>query len=471
MPRVKIPINSKPYKNIDSASLSKLSDELYNGYIDEGGSSIRFPGLQDFVDLGTGSNKFNQGIYWWDYKKIFIAVNDGRVFKITDKVGTFTEITGDKLGGNNRVVFTDNGSTLVMANGGKMVFTDGTTNTSFIGDTDAPTAVSHVSFLDQYILAIENETGKLWHSEVNDYSNWGALNFVSAESLPDKLVAMTAFYREIYLLGTQSTEVFYNDETTPFSRLSGGFTQRGCIAGNTLVRADNTLFWLDEDRRFVRLEGRTPKIMSTPFDKLISTFATVTDAVADDVTVEGKNFYIIHFPTEDETICYDYFLNSWSRLGNWVSKTGVFERWLGNSHAKSPDWGINLVGSRKDGQIYKLTSNSYTYDGNTIRFLRSTGNIDHDTSARKISYRITIRLRRGEGTATADPVIMIRYKDDGNLNWSNFLQGSLGKLGDNDFFVTFEPMGIYRTRQYEISVTDQVPFVLVSAEEDVEVED
>lgn len=466
---LKIPINTKPYKNVDASSLSALSDELFNGYIDESNSSIRFPGLESFIDLKTGLNTFNQGIFWWDYKKIFITVCDGRIFKITDKLGTFSEITGATLNKNNVVSFASNGSNLIMCNGERMVSTDGVT-ASYIGDADAPTQVISVGFLDSYILAVEKNSGRLWHSEVADYTDWSALNFVTAEGLPDVIVDMKIFYREIYLIGRESTEVFFNDGTTPFIRLSGGFTQRGCIAQNSVVQANNTLFWLDNDRRFIRLEGRTPRIISTPFDKLISSFNTVNDAIAHDVRVEGKNFYVINFPSENETLCYDYFLDSWSRLGEWNTSKSSYDRWLAISYEKSSDWGIDIAGSYKDGKIYKLTSSSNTNNDSQIRFLRSTGNIDHGTSARKTSQRVTLRLKRGEGTTTQDPIVMIRFKDDGNISWSNFINGSLGKLGDKDFFVVFEPMGIYRTRQYEITVTDEVPFILVSGEEHIEVE-
>lgn len=470
MQTVKVPINSKPYKNVDQASLSSLSDELINGYMDESGSSIRFPGLTLFCDLGTGSNTGVKGIFWFDLIKKFVVVADGRTFTIDDKFGNFTEITGHTFQKDNLVSFADNGVSLVMANGKKMATTTGTSLTT-IADTDAPIKVTHVAYLDSYILAINQADEKMYYSNVSDPTAWEPLDLVSAEGLPDNLVAMAVQYREIHLFGKDSLEVFFDDGSTPFIRLSGGFIERGCSAPYSVAKANNTMFWLDNDKRVVQLEGRTPKILSTPFDKLIAGFSTVSDAQGLNLTIDGRHFYILTFPTQNITLCYDYFLDTWSRLGQWNSSTNVFDRWIGNVYGKSLDWNLDLIGSWKDGKIYKIDSTSYV-DANSgfLTMLRSTGHINHGTSRWKLSGRLTLRFKRGEGAGGTDPLVLVRYRDNGSIQWSNYLEGSLGQLGDTEFFVTFEPMGTYKTRQYEIVMSDTVPFVLVDAEEDVEVQ-
>lgn len=62
--------------------------------------------------------------------------------------------------------------------------------------------------------------------------------------------------------------------------------------------------------------------------------------------------------------------------------------------------------------------------------------------------------------------IMVRWRDDREQKWKDERQQELTERLDWAYFQT---PGIYRTRQYEISVTDNTPFVLISAEEDVEV--
>ena len=49
-----------------------------------------------------------------------------------------------------------------MANGGQMVTYDNTGTTSFMVDADAPTTVSHVAYIDGYLLATNTATISLF---------------------------------------------------------------------------------------------------------------------------------------------------------------------------------------------------------------------------------------------------------------------------------------------------------------------
>lgn len=60
---------------------------------------------------------------------------------------------------------------------------------------------------------------------------------------------------------------------------------------------------------------------------------------------------------------------------------------------------------------------------------------------------------------------MIRWRDDRNAEWQNEIQQEV--TGQMDFLYVASPQS-YRTRQYEISFTDNLPFVLISMEEEVE---
>jgi hypothetical protein len=454
-----LPINGKPYKNVDSISNTLTSDELVNGYSDESGSSVKFPGVESFVDLGTGPNTGVDGIFWWPNISKYIAISDGRTFTIDNKWGDFTEITGSFLIKKSPVSFAYNSTIAVLANGGKMSTTDGTTVTAEITDTAAPIHVTHVDFFDTYILANDTGTSRLWFSQVNDPLDWDALNFVSPEAFPDNLDAFVVHNEEIDMLGAESLQAFYNDGVTPFIKIPGGLTERGISAKYSLSKLNNTIYWLDNDKRFVKLTGRSAEIISTPFDKYLSGLTDISDANAFNVTVDGKHFYIINFKIENITLGYNYFLDSWFRLGEWDSTRGKFDRWLGNCYAKSVPWNLDLIGSRKDGKIYKLTSNSTTSIDNPIRFVRTTGHIDHGTNKVKLSKRLRIRIKRGFGLTTTAPVVKIRYKDNNELSFSNYIEGDLGNLGDTEMLITFEPLGSYVTRQYEIVITDNVPFV------------
>jgi hypothetical protein len=92
----KIPINGILYKNIDNKILQNdYSLELYDGYLNEFKQKTKRAGLLNLCNLSENNNI--DGLYWWENKNIAIANCDGSIFKITDSVGSFTNITGDKL--------------------------------------------------------------------------------------------------------------------------------------------------------------------------------------------------------------------------------------------------------------------------------------------------------------------------------------------------------------------------------------
>ena len=66
-----------------------------------------------------------------------------------------------------------------------------------------------------------------------------------------------------------------------------------------------------------------------------------------------------------------------------------------------------------------------------------------------------------------DPKLLIRYRNDGKPNWSNYREVSLGKLGDTEIFKRISGLGSYRNRQYEIVCTAGVPLTITGLEENV----
>ena len=147
MKQVFLPFNAPPFQNAESFALNQLSESLFDAFIvklEKDDMTVKRQGVETLVKLGTA--KPIDGVYWWEKQQLLISVSDGSVFKTINATGTTVDITGDKLLDSGRPTFTDNGTTLVIANGGRMVFTDGTALTAFIADADAPTQVTHVAW-------------------------------------------------------------------------------------------------------------------------------------------------------------------------------------------------------------------------------------------------------------------------------------------------------------------------------------
>jgi len=468
MLKVKLPISAPVYQNIDDVALTQASAALIDGYIDEAGAVNKRPGLLEFVDVG--GNDGIDGVYWWESQGILIVVSGGNIYKITTSEGAFTDITGDKLNVGTPVSFATTGSDLIMANGTRMVRSSSGGTTAYIADSDAPTSVTHVAFLDQYILASAKNTGRFHWSNVNDPTTWNALSFATAEADPDNLLALHVGWREIMLFGSQGVETWYDDGTSPFARLSGGYVDRGCGAPNSVVFANNRWYWLDNLRKIVVLDGRSPQIISTPFDRVIQELSRVDDCIAYPFEASGRHFIVFTFPSADLTLVYDYASNQWYQWGWWNSALAVYGRFRGQCHAFAADWGFHVAGDHATGKVLKVSREHYADAQDDIRMLRRTSHVTHGTLQRKRSRRLALRLRRGDGIAdsTSAQQLMLRWRDD-NGNWSNERFADLGKTGERELTARLHRLGVYRSRQYEFVLSDGAPFVLVEAEEEMEV--
>lgn len=428
---------------------------------------MKRPGLTDYIDLSTALPL--DGLHWADRQHVALSVSQGRVWKITDATGTKTELTGSTaLLQGAPVTFAGDATRMVMANGGNMVYTDYSTLTT-MADADAPSAVSHVAQVDQYLLANDVGTGTVQFSAINDLTNWTALDFFSAESNPDECVAMKVAFREIIALGRESVEFWVNDGVTPFSRIPGSAQPFGTSAPYSLALAGKLWMWLDHNRRFATMNGREVVNVSTPYDRVIQRYVSVDDAVGYSLSVDGLPLYILNFPTARETLAYNYETQQWHKWGYWDSARGIYERYRGLSYCYARAWNKHLVGDYANGKIYTASRTVFTDSGNPIRSLLRTGHISHGVAFTKRSDIVRLRAKRGAGNAAvADPQVMMRRRINNKATWTNERWKSLGQVGQHEPFIDWRRNGIYKTCQYEFCHTDDSDFVISGASELIE---
>jgi hypothetical protein len=66
-------------------------------------------------------------------------------------------------------------------------------------------------------------------------------------------------------------------------------------------------------------------------------------------------------------------------------------------------------------------------------------------------------------TTTDNPQAMLRWSSDGGSTWSNEHWTSVGQLGKYKNRAIWRRLGTARDRIFEVSVTDPVNFVIISA--------
>lgn len=470
MPTLPLPFFGKVNRNVDAMELSADTESLIDAFVDARGFTRKRPGVSTLADLGAGTNQRVEGMYWWADRGYVIAVAGGRTYKITYSNGTatVTDLTTIELSANQPVSFATDGTYLFMADGGRVVYTDGTNTTGYIADADCPTTVTHVAYLDGYLLVNDAGTNQWQYSNVNDSLTWDATDFFSASGDADHVRAIRVLNREIFLFGDESFEIWENDGTSPFVRIPGGFREWGCVAPYSIVEIDDGLVWLDNERHFRTYGGSQSQIISTPYDREIEQFSTVSDCVGMVVEISGQRFLVFRFTAESRTLVYNIVQQDWSEWCLWSSADAEYTRWIGQSYVRAVDWGVHLVGSRFDSIVYTFSEDNYDDDGTEIRVKRLTGSIDHEILKRKRSEEIRLRIKRGAVNLSTTPKVVIRWRDN-NGNWSNEHELSLKAIGNTDFIARIQRSGVYRARQFEIVATDSAPIIFGEAEEDFEV--
>ena len=453
MPTVNLPIQFGANKDVEEIGLQTNSAAFMNVYTDSNGNVARVPGLVELCDLGEAARV--DGLYFWDRQSKLIATCNGKHFAVTDANGTFSEIAGDTAEVGTKVYYADYGTALYLANGGQIIKIPDSGDAAYVADGDAPTTVSHVAFLDKYLIALPTNLERVEYAVVLDPDSWEG-DWVTPESIPDLTKAIGVANDRIEMIGTHSLEGWRNDGVTPFVKDSAYTVDKGIAAPHSFVFIENTWYWLDHERKVVRLNGRSPELLSLTMNKYIQGFTTVTDAIGGYTSFDGRPQYVLTFPTEDKTICYDIYNGTWLELGRWNSGTSAYTRFAGNAFAFATAWNLAVVGDKSTGKIYKIDSTNYQDDGNTLRAMLRTPSIHHGVPEKwKVTTALEFYFKKSNVASAADAAeFMIKWRDNGATTWKNERTVSLGKVGETDFHARLRSLGRYRSRQYEISMSD-----------------
>jgi hypothetical protein len=164
-----------------------------------------------------------------------------------------------------------------------------------------------------------------------------------------------------------------------------------------------------------------------------------------------------------------------------------------------------LVGDYENGRIYELDKQNYTDNGQNVRRLRRAPHFVTDFQ-RQYFDELQIQFQPGVGTTglstpfgryiqdpyyisptgtltigseetvflgnlstinqlttTTYPQAMLRWSNDGGSTWSNEHWTTVGQMGRYKNRAIWRRLGTARDRIFEVSVTDPVNFVIISA--------
>lgn len=317
----------------------------------------------------------------------------------------------------------------------------------------------------------------------NPNSNqWGAtavlspisaqLSFTSTLASPGYVVGLIADHRQVYILQEYSAEVWINAGLFPFpfQIIPGTSMQHGCAARGSIARIGESFAFLSSDKRgqgvVIQMNGYSPVRISTnaienEIQKYIQS-STIADAIAFSYQQGGNEFYMLTFPTADVTWVYDISTKLWHREG-WRDTYNVLHRHRGNCSEVFA--GSVIMGDFENGKIYKVDPTNNTDDDVIFPCMRRCRHLTTDLKHQYFED-LQIQFQPGVGIATgqgSDPEAVLRYTDDGGFTWSQPRTTKIGKMGQYKNRARWPRIGWARDRIFEVTVTDPVYRVIVSA--------
>lgn len=378
-----------------------------------------------------------------NHNGILFAVAAGSFIKVNSD-GSFTVIGSVK--DSIQTTMDSSGQQIAIVAGDSYYYYDGSTFT--IQSTGSVLTPRSITFQDGYFIVIgETLTRKdaLTISGLYDGSTFNGLDLAFAENNSDALVGAVSDHGELWLFGTETTEIFYNSGNAdfPFERNSGAVIERGCIDGQTIQKEDNAVFWVGSDGVVYRSTGSSPEVISTrEIEEAIAKNTPIGSLVFFD---RGHKFYAIRFAASP-TLAFDMTTRLWCEF-----TTGLGDvPWL-------------MTHRTLINKVQYFGSNDGIYTQSDATFKDGQDLIDAEAISMPIvnaGKHITIKeiwlkVLTGQVDIGREPEISLQLSTDGR-NWGDEKWRGLGRLGNYGKQLWWKGLGRYRRVQARFRTNDPV---------------
>jgi outer membrane protein assembly factor BamB len=369
----------------------------------------------------------------------------------------------------------DNGTTLVLVDGTTDGYTIDLATNAFallVDPTGLFVGSDRVRYLDTFFIFNAPGTRNFYISLSNSVT-FDPLYIAGKVGYADNLIAIEVMHREIWLIGEQTTEVWYDSGAAdfPFSLVPGAFIQHGCVAKNSVCTQDLAVFWISKDPQgsAIVLMGsnyNVERISTHAIEHEFATYSTVSDAIGYVYQEEGHMFYVLNFPTADVTWVYDLSTKLWHQRA-YLDSNGQEHRHRSNVFAHA--YGTYVVGDWQNGNLYALDENNYTDNGVPIKRVRSFPHVVNELK-RVIYRKFVADMQSGAQTDpnAPPPIVSLRWSDDRGASWGNPITQPIGAVGQFNQNIQFRRLGMSRDRVFELSWSAPIMTALNGAFVDVE---
>lgn len=433
-----------------------------------------------------------------------LGVMDGELYAVTKSKFYHVKWDGEyeELGNclcSSRVSIATNGIQMVWVNGTRgyaYSITDGVYEMK--GDGWYPS--NTVTHQDGFFIFNRQSTGQFFISKLLS-TKLDSLDYATAEASPDDTLAIISDQRALWLMGTESIEVWYNSGGDfPFQRMSGAYIEKGIGAAHSAAKLDNGIFFLGADAGVYRTNGYSIQRKSTHDIESALRNVNLSDAYAWSYVDGGHSFYTLTVPALNRTFCYDVSSDLWHDRASSVHGRH-------NAHCYAKCYDRHFVGDFQSGDIYLLDECAYTDNGDNI-VRDAVAPVLHNGRDRISLFGVEVDLFTPEdqpkieygapmfefedgsgGMLTEDgsvlqlecdaprdevffrPTASLSYSDDNGETWTEGIDTEFGRSGSSISSAKWGPLGQFRQRHLRLTITDPVPVRIAGVYVEIEADE
>lgn len=353
------------------------------------------------------------------------------------------------------------------------------------------TGATRLDYIDSYILWNVPGTNQ-WRSTLsNQIVPMDPLYIATKTSWPDPLMTGPIVNRrEILMLGRVRSERWFDagNSQFPFAELPGAYVEHGTVAPYSVAMQDIAVYFLGQDMQGIGVVFRVrnyicERISNHALEVAIRKMyaaGTVADAIGYTYQQDGHVFYVLNFPSGNQTWVYDEAVSdpmlAWHQRA-WTDAQGVLNRERPNGYASM--YGKQVAIDWENGDIYSLDLDYYydQVDGveGPITWIRTfphlMAGIDQRTGQPVLAngrmvehFRFQLDIEPG-GSPVQDIAgqVSLRWSDTRGKSWGKDVLQSTGKPGQFITRPNWRGLGQAMDRIYEVSYSYGGPAALNGA--------
>lgn len=435
------------------------------------------PGLSLSADYSPWLSGAVRGLYGASDGFLYACIGTSIINVRPDLDPPYSGLITAPTNSGNPVVFTDNGTQLVVVDGTNWGATGGLLNISGGGSipwaqiTDpAFYGANRCDFIDTFTIFNQPTTQNFYTTTSNIITPFDPTYWASKAGWNDRLISLAALHDNIWLLGAATTEVWFNagGATFPFARMPNSIIQQGCIAPYSVVVADNAVYWLSQDRWgnsfMMRGEGYAARRVSNfAVEYAWQNYPIVDDCIGMAFQFYGHEMVGFLFPSGNAYWVYDASTEFWHQR---TYSNG--QAWLPmcTAHVTPAFFGVGgtygtVAGSRLGPQIYNI--DPYAYTDNGVPIVRQRSWSHHQTEGTRAHHpHFALNM---QGSHLADDNITLDWSDDLGETYGNGVAQTINNKANGQY--QWRRLGYTRDRVYRITFSGQGAFGLNGAYLDV----